>query len=402
MEVRGRPLWARKHRDPKPKPGPWTEPTGCVQAQRPFPAAPFAARVEQKCGPAGSPSTTRSRPVWAQRFPSTTPGRTRSDATTSTRCAPRRWDARGDGCNPTAHLPPESTFSRIAGPALHRLAAHWLTLGTGGGCCPTQGIGRPRLPQAWERDSPWLGSGPQLGVLLWACAGKTPTWRVGPVACSDSHAHPDPTNAAQQVRLAAPGFPHQSSTWHKCVGQSFCLLDPGPSLFLHCLSLPQLPFAVRYTVKCFPKNTCPANFCPEAMDIFAKLMQTLLNKKWYGRRVTNWWGLGQKIFVGLCSILVVPLCKTCVKTLFPSLYSSWAPPTSLESPQSKSSGLGPSFGGLISETTTYCWWLKSCTTWDVWNPINNGKTTNLKWYHHLAIHMRCQKIHSFPPRWYGP
>ncbi len=20
----------------------------------------------------------------------------------------------------------------------------------------------------------------------------------------------------------------------------------------------------------------------------------------------------------------------------------------------------------------HCWWLKSCTTWDVWNPINNG------------------------------
>ena len=20
----------------------------------------------------------------------------------------------------------------------------------------------------------------------------------------------------------------------------------------------------------------------------------------------------------------------------------------------------------------YCWWLKSCTTWDVWNPKNNG------------------------------
>ena len=20
----------------------------------------------------------------------------------------------------------------------------------------------------------------------------------------------------------------------------------------------------------------------------------------------------------------------------------------------------------------YCWWLKSCTTWDVWNPVNNG------------------------------
>ena len=23
-------------------------------------------------------------------------------------------------------------------------------------------------------------------------------------------------------------------------------------------------------------------------------------------------------------------------------------------------------------TPTYCWWLKSCTTWDVWNPIHNG------------------------------
>ena len=22
---------------------------------------------------------------------------------------------------------------------------------------------------------------------------------------------------------------------------------------------------------------------------------------------------------------------------------------------------------------TYCWWLKFCTTWDVWDPINNGK-----------------------------
>ena len=21
----------------------------------------------------------------------------------------------------------------------------------------------------------------------------------------------------------------------------------------------------------------------------------------------------------------------------------------------------------------YCWWTKSCTTWDVWNPINNGR-----------------------------
>ena len=26
--------------------------------------------------------------------------------------------------------------------------------------------------------------------------------------------------------------------------------------------------------------------------------------------------------------------------------------------------------GLIWHSS--CWWLKSCTTWDVWNPINNG------------------------------
>ena len=24
----------------------------------------------------------------------------------------------------------------------------------------------------------------------------------------------------------------------------------------------------------------------------------------------------------------------------------------------------------------YCWWLKSCTTWDVWNPINNINLNN--------------------------
>ena len=27
----------------------------------------------------------------------------------------------------------------------------------------------------------------------------------------------------------------------------------------------------------------------------------------------------------------------------------------------------------VVETANYCWWLKSCTTWDVWNPMNNGK-----------------------------
>ena len=26
----------------------------------------------------------------------------------------------------------------------------------------------------------------------------------------------------------------------------------------------------------------------------------------------------------------------------------------------------------LDDLRWYCWWLKSCTTWDVWNPINNG------------------------------
>ena len=32
------------------------------------------------------------------------------------------------------------------------------------------------------------------------------------------------------------------------------------------------------------------------------------------------------------------------------------------------------FQNILRQTfgMTYGWWLKSCTTWDVWNPINNG------------------------------
>ena len=30
---------------------------------------------------------------------------------------------------------------------------------------------------------------------------------------------------------------------------------------------------------------------------------------------------------------------------------------------------------ILGTVVPYCWWLKSCTAWDVWNPINNGKTT---------------------------
>ena len=27
----------------------------------------------------------------------------------------------------------------------------------------------------------------------------------------------------------------------------------------------------------------------------------------------------------------------------------------------------------------YCWWKKSCTTWDVWNPVNNGHFCHINW-----------------------
>ena len=30
--------------------------------------------------------------------------------------------------------------------------------------------------------------------------------------------------------------------------------------------------------------------------------------------------------------------------------------------------------GKRQKWTYYCWWLKSCTAWDVWNPINKGKS----------------------------
>ena len=33
----------------------------------------------------------------------------------------------------------------------------------------------------------------------------------------------------------------------------------------------------------------------------------------------------------------------------------------------------------------YCWWKKSCTTWHVWNPINNGIFTHIIWCRIFSI-----------------
>ena len=48
----------------------------------------------------------------------------------------------------------------------------------------------------------------------------------------------------------------------------------------------------------------------------------------------------------------------------------------------------------IAELSThYCWWLKSCTTWDVWNPIDNGinyQDFSHQQYHRMDVWYVCQ------------
>ena len=55
----------------------------------------------------------------------------------------------------------------------------------------------------------------------------------------------------------------------------------------------------------------------------------------------------------------------------------------------------------------YCWWLKSCTTKDVWNPINNGKNyqpqlVSLPDFSHLVWRwFHWPELRSLqPPRWW--
>ena len=36
----------------------------------------------------------------------------------------------------------------------------------------------------------------------------------------------------------------------------------------------------------------------------------------------------------------------------------------------------PKQAAIIS---TYCWWKKSCSTWHVWNPVNNGFFFHINW-----------------------
>ena len=66
----------------------------------------------------------------------------------------------------------------------------------------------------------------------------------------------------------------------------------------------------------------------------------------------------------------VCVCDTCTKSRFPKVLPSLKPKKL--APEKLMVGRLVSFWGRLPGRC-YCWWLKSCTTWDVWNPINNGK-----------------------------
>ncbi len=44
---------------------------------------------------------------------------------------------------------------------------------------------------------------------------------------------------------------------------------------------------------------------------------------------------------------------------------------------------------------SYCWWLKSCTTWDVWNPIKNGINYHINWCRISAINSMFHQFNHF-------
>ena len=56
---------------------------------------------------------------------------------------------------------------------------------------------------------------------------------------------------------------------------------------------------------------------------------------------------------------------------------------------------GPSFVGLRTSWAHYCWWKKSCTTWDVKNPVNNGMFTISTGAGFLPSTVWITQIHRF-------
>ena len=49
---------------------------------------------------------------------------------------------------------------------------------------------------------------------------------------------------------------------------------------------------------------------------------------------------------------------------------------------------------------SFCWWLKSCTTWDVWKPINNGinyQPQLVQDFSHQQLRSLCREFPSPSP-----
>ncbi len=58
---------------------------------------------------------------------------------------------------------------------------------------------------------------------------------------------------------------------------------------------------------------------------------------------------------------------------------------------------------ILLYTESYCWWRKSCTTWDVWNPINNGINylSTGAGFPPSTVLCDAAPVSSFPPTWAG-
>ena len=65
-----------------------------------------------------------------------------------------------------------------------------------------------------------------------------------------------------------------------------------------------------------------------------------------------------------------------------------------------------SHSSVRQQSISYCWSKKSCTTWDVWNYVNNGIAYLVQDFFHrqyvtISIYLQTQLIHA-PPRLLAP
>ncbi len=68
-----------------------------------------------------------------------------------------------------------------------------------------------------------------------------------------------------------------------------------------------------------------------------------------------------------------PLVKAKLARNNSCVWNPFFPHTHTQKPVKKKFRWDPAAIEHPEDIVTYGWWLKSCTTWDVWNPVNNGK-----------------------------